>query len=68
MDDKTSNKWKWVYPIGLGLILAASLVSRYRNKDSEGEEKKKEDRSIRMHRAMERLDFVTTAKDRKDYE
>jgi hypothetical protein len=45
-DDRTSNAWKWVYPLGFGLIvfgmfllfrgynlIVASLVSRYRNKD-----------------------------------
>ncbi len=47
-DDKSSNAWKWVYPVGFGLIImgmriilriylntcffVGSLVSRYRNK------------------------------------
>jgi hypothetical protein len=44
-------------------------VSRYRNKDKEvedeDEKKLKMDRSIRMHNAMERLDFATKPVDER---
>jgi len=66
-DDRTSNAWKWVYPAGFALIIFSSLVSRYRNKDEakDGDDddtklsKMKKDRAVRMHQAMERLDFAT---------
>jgi hypothetical protein len=79
-DDRTSNAWKWIYPAGFSLIVFSSLVSRYRNKDKDGHEddedtvsKMKKDRAIRMHQAMERLDFATKSRDDKmkisnDYE
>ena len=48
------------------MILIASLISRARNSDveSSGDEdpklsKLKSDRAVRMHKAMERLDFAT---------
>jgi hypothetical protein len=50
-------------------LVLGSLVSRYRNKDKEvedeDEKKLKMDRSIRMHKAMERLDFATKPVDER---
>lgn len=61
------------------MIIFASFVSRYRNKDKEQESedaaagKVKFDRSLRLHQAMERLDFATKSVDQQkkahdDYE
>jgi hypothetical protein len=65
-DDRSSNAWRWVYPVGFALIIAASLISRSRNSDADATEaddktmsKTKNDRAVRMHKAMERLDFAT---------
>ena len=57
-DDRSSNAWRWVYPVGLGMILFASLVSRYRNKKDDTDSSP-QDRSARLGSAMQRLDFVT---------
>jgi len=53
--------------------LLASLVSRYRNKEKQDEEdvasldkQAQKDRSIRMHQAMERLNFATKSKADQD--
>lgn len=56
-----------MYPAGLGFILMASLISRYRNKKEKGADasKMKLDRSIRMQHAMERLDFATKSEEQK---
>jgi hypothetical protein len=79
-DDRTSNAWRWVYPAGFAAILVASLISRARNTDADSSDeddakmsKLKNDRAVRMHKAMERLDFATRtpeaqAKMSQDYE
>ena len=54
-------------------VFLASLVSRYRNKDKQDEEEvdsldklAQKDRSIRMHQAMERLNFATKSRTEQD--
>ena len=58
-----------MYPAGLGFILVASLISRFRNKKGEGDDssKMKLDRSIRMQHAMERLDFATKSEEQQKH-
>jgi len=65
-DDRSSNAWRWVYPAGFAFILVASLISRSRNSENDSTDdddskmsKLKNDRAVRMHKAMERLDFAT---------
>lgn len=61
-----------MYPAGFALILVASLISRSRNKGNSetGESgddsaRMKFDRSIRMQKAMERLDFATKSQEQQ---
>ena len=58
--------------MGLCFIVAASFVSRSRNKDKKESDdgdgfsaKLKQDRSIRMQQAMERLDFATKSEEER---
>ena len=77
-DDRAPSAWRWVYPLGVTAILVASVISRYRNSDAPESSdpnlsKIKSDRAVRMHKAMERLDFATKSDDdkvrmAKDYE
>ena len=56
MDDHTSNVWRWVFPIGAGLIFLGCYMNgrKHSNKDE-----KIVDRSARLGEAMRRLDYHT---------
>mmetsp|Transcript_28982 Transcript_28982/g.52769 ORF Transcript_28982/g.52769 Transcript_28982/m.52769 type:complete len:195 (+) Transcript_28982:72-656(+) len=48
VDDKSHKAWRWIYPLGVGMILFACLMSRRRNLRKEQEESLMEAPSINL--------------------